>query len=97
MPVPNTITELVELFERNIYFYKSGIYNATQVRNEFINHDTQILNRYFLLNNTKILQEKTALQRQIEAANKQIDQLFYQLYGLTEEEIQIVKGGKWIS
>ena len=40
----------------------------------------------------KIPQEKTALQRQIEAADKQIDQLVYQLYGLTEEEIRIVEG-----
>ncbi|MFO7446747.1 MAG: hypothetical protein R6W90_10290 [Ignavibacteriaceae bacterium] len=37
-------------------------------------------------------QEKTALQRQIKAADRQIDQLVYQLYGLTEEEIEIVEG-----
>jgi len=35
--------------------------------------------------------EKTALQRQIDATDRQIDQLVYELYGLTEEEIQIVK------
>ncbi|MGB8317395.1 MAG: DNA methyltransferase, partial [Ignavibacteriaceae bacterium] len=40
----------------------------------------------------KIPQERTALQRQIEAADKQIDQLVYRLYGLTEEEIKIVGG-----
>ena len=39
----------------------------------------------------KTPQEKTALQRQIEATDKQIDQLVYQLYGLTEEEIRIVE------
>ena len=38
-----------------------------------------------------IPQEKTALQRQIEATDKQIDQLVYKLYGLTEEEIKIVE------
>ncbi len=37
-------------------------------------------------------QEKTVLQRQIDATDKQIDQLVYQLYGLTEEEIKIVEG-----
>jgi hypothetical protein len=37
-------------------------------------------------------QEKTALQRQIEATDKQIDRLVYQLIGLTEEEIRIVEG-----
>ncbi len=37
MSVPSRIIELVELFERNIDSYKSGVYNETQVRNEFIN------------------------------------------------------------
>ena len=36
---------------------------------------------------------KTMLQRQIEATDQQIDQLVYELYGLTEEEIKIVEGG----
>jgi type I restriction-modification system DNA methylase subunit len=38
--------------------------------------------------------EQTLLQRQIEATDKQIDQLVYELYGLTEEEIKIVESGK---
>ena len=37
--------------------------------------------------------EKTALQRQIDATDRQIDQLVYELYGLTEEEIKIVEAG----
>jgi len=37
-------------------------------------------------------QERTMLQRQIEATDKQIDRLVYELYGLTEEEIAIVEG-----
>jgi type I restriction-modification system DNA methylase subunit len=36
-------------------------------------------------------QEKTALQRQIDATVRQIDQLVYQLYGLTDDEIRIVE------
>jgi hypothetical protein len=36
--------------------------------------------------------EKVRLQRQIEAADAQIDRLVYDLYGLTEEEIGIVEG-----
>lgn len=31
------------------------------------------------------------LQRQIEATDRQIDSLVYEIYGLTEEEIKIVK------
>ena len=40
---------------------------------------------------TKTSHEKTFLQRQIEATDKQIDRLVYELYGLTEEEIKIVE------
>ena len=36
--------------------------------------------------------EKTALQRQIDAVDQQIDQLVYELYGLSGDEIKIVKG-----
>jgi len=35
--------------------------------------------------------EKTALQRQIDATDRQIDQLVYELYVLTDEEIRIVE------
>ena len=40
----------------------------------------------------ELMSNITALQRQIEATDKQIDQLVYQLYGLTEDEIRIVEG-----
>jgi hypothetical protein len=35
--------------------------------------------------------EKTAIQRQIDATDRQIDELVYELYGLTDEEIRIVE------
>jgi hypothetical protein len=40
---------------------------------------------------TRIPQEKTAFQRQIDATDERIDALVYELYGLTEEEIKIVE------
>jgi|WetSurMetagenome_2_1015567.scaffolds.fasta_scaffold133027_2 hypothetical protein len=43
---------------------------------------------------TKTDHEASALQRQIDATDKQIDALVYELYGLTEEEIRIVEGAK---
>ena len=43
------------------------------------------------LQNAKTPDEKTALQRQITATDNQIDQLVYELYNLTEEEIRIVE------
>lgn len=36
---------------------------------------------------------KTVLQRQIDATDRQIDQLVYELYELTDEEIAVVEGG----
>ena len=36
--------------------------------------------------------DKTQLEREIEATDRQIDQLVYELYGLTEEEIRVVEG-----
>jgi predicted nucleic acid-binding Zn-ribbon protein len=38
--------------------------------------------------------EKTALQRQIDATDKQIDELVYELYGITEEERKIIEESK---
>jgi hypothetical protein len=35
--------------------------------------------------------ERTALQRQIDATDRQIDQLVYQLYGLTDREIALIE------
>ncbi|HHT9138238.1 MAG TPA: hypothetical protein ACFYEK_13480 [Candidatus Wunengus sp. YC60] len=36
---------------------------------------------------------KIVIHRQIDATDRQIDQLVYELYGLTEEEIKIVEEG----
>jgi hypothetical protein len=40
----------------------------------------------------KIDHEKNLIEGQIDATDKQIDALVYELYGLTEEEIRIVEG-----
>jgi hypothetical protein len=41
----------------------------------------------------RLPQEKEMIQRRIEATDRQIDRLVYELYGLTEEEVKIVEGG----
>jgi type I restriction-modification system DNA methylase subunit len=43
---------------------------------------------------TKTPDEKTRIQRQIDATEQQIDRLVYELYGLTEREINIVERGR---
>jgi len=44
------------------------------------------------LSSAKTPDEKTRIEREIRATDSQIDKLVYQLYGLTEEEIEIVEG-----
>ncbi len=59
----------------------------------------KIINIFFILtiilcnSCTKTEYEKTALTRQIEATDKQIDKLVYELYELTEDEIKIIEKG----
>lgn len=42
----------------------------------------------------KTAHDKILIQRQIDATDRQIDALVYELYGLTDEEIRIVEAGK---
>ena len=43
------------------------------------------------LHEAKTSQDKTVIQREIDMTDRQIDNLVYELYGLTDEEIQIVE------
>jgi TaqI-like C-terminal specificity domain len=52
----------------------------------------RMLSLYKRLTDAKMPRDKTMLQQQIEATDKQIDRLVYELYGLTEEEIRTVEG-----
>jgi adenine-specific DNA-methyltransferase len=45
-----------------------------------------------MIMNDKRKSDKNYLERKCETLDKQIDELVYQLYGLTEEEIKIVEG-----
>jgi hypothetical protein len=67
-------------------------------RNEKSRHDGLILLVDQMLEAKKQLQQaktesdKNYLNRKCEQLDKEIEQLVYQLYGLTEEEIKIVEG-----
>jgi hypothetical protein len=52
----------------------------------------QMLSLHKQLPDAKTGHDQTHLQRQIDATNRQIDKLAYELYGLTEEEIGVVEG-----
>ena len=53
----------------------------------------QMLSLHKQLASAKTPDEGTRLQRQVDATDQQIDHLVYELYGLTEKEIQIVEEG----
>jgi len=52
----------------------------------------QMLSLHKRLANARIPRDKTILQQQIDATDRQIDRLVYELYELTEEEIKMVEG-----
>ena len=51
-----------------------------------------VLKLHAQLGPAKTAHDKTLIQRQIEATDRQIDALVYELYGLTPDEIRIVEG-----
>ncbi len=82
MTTPEIIQQLVKRFEEHKETYRSGKYNETELMREFFDPFFEALGW--------------------DVFNKQgyaeiylgIDSLIYELYGLSEEEIQIVEGGQ---
>jgi len=58
---------------------------------QMVNLVNQMLGLNKRLAEVKTPQVKNVLKRQIEATDRQIDELVYNLYGLTEDEIKIVE------
>jgi len=84
-----TRTELLRLPIHNIDFSKAKEKNKY---NMILKMVKMLLDLYKKLIKTKDLNTKTLLQRQIDATDKQIDELVFELYGLTEKERGIVTG-----
>jgi transketolase N-terminal domain/subunit len=80
--LPAEVANLVERFTRNRESYKNPAYNETQVRREFLDPLFKALGWEM---------EQAPIQRQIDATDRQIDRLVYELYELTDDEIKIVE------
>jgi adenine-specific DNA-methyltransferase len=65
---------------------------STEQQNPLISLVGQMLELYKRFAAANTAHEKTVLRRQIDATDRQIDQLVYQLYDLTPDEIAIVEG-----
>jgi len=73
---------------RTINFFDS----ADKVRHDrMVRLVEQMLTLHKQLGTARTPDDRTRIQRQIDATDHQIDQLVYELYGLTEKEIQIVE------
>jgi len=59
---------------------------------KMVNLVDRMLDLHKKLTDAKIPDDKTQLQRQITTTDSQIDNLVYELYNLTPEEIKIVEG-----
>lgn len=59
--------------------------------NKMVDFVTQIIDLNIRIREITLEHEKTIIQRQIEAINKQINNLVFELYELTEEEIETIK------
>ena len=57
-----------------------------------VSHVTAMLDLHKQLAAARTADEKTAIMRLIDATDKEIDRLVYELYDLTEEEIRMVEG-----
>ncbi|MCF8263041.1 MAG: N-6 DNA methylase [Melioribacteraceae bacterium] len=81
----------VQLFKLPIRMIDKN--NSTEIKQyeNLVNLVKLIIELHHKISVINLPQEKTQLQRQIDALDKQIDQLVYELYGLTEEEIKIVE------
>ena len=80
MTPPAEVAQLVQRFEQQPDDYRSGRYKEM-----------------FSLHNEGVAttpQDKTLLQRQIDATDRQIDRLVYQLYDVTDKGIAIVEEPK---
>lgn len=96
MSAPQVVLDLVDRFHRQIDAYKSGSYNEIQLRCYIWSAKLPlgILIDFEAFAAAKTAHEKTALQRRIDATDRQIDTLVYELYGLTDDEIKIVGEGR---
>jgi hypothetical protein len=62
-----------------------------EIHDQIVKLVDEIMRLKLLSSTIQTPQEKHSLERQVAATDQQIDQLVYELYDLTEEEIKIVE------
>jgi hypothetical protein len=59
---------------------------------QFVSLVEEILNLHYRFGKAKTNHQRIVVERQIEATDREIDRLVYELYGLSEDEIRLVEG-----
>ncbi len=70
-----------------------GAPDQRQLHDRLVGLVADMLSLHSHLQKARTGHEQTALRRQIETADAEIDRLVYGLYGLTDDEIRIVEEG----
>jgi type I site-specific restriction endonuclease len=88
------VATLVQQYRTNLTAYRAPGYKEAHARQHLI--DPLLIALGWDVRNERgaahTAHDRDLIQRQIDATDRQIDALVYQLYGLTEEEIKIVEG-----
>jgi hypothetical protein len=84
-----TIFSLEQLPVRRVDFQNPS---EKKQHNDLVALVEKMLDLHKQIANSNFDSEKEPIERQIKSTDKKIDQLVYQLYGLTEEEIKVVEG-----
>jgi len=94
MPAPESIRQRCEIFASHREHYRSGGYNETELRREFLDPLFTALgwDAKLLLCILSDFEELAVYDTRVKP--EKTDRLTYQLYNLTEAEIAIVEGGK---
>jgi hypothetical protein len=94
MPAPPILRELVEHFERHRESFQATGFPvcavATKDGDKIIDRVTHRISLASQLESAKNPESKTRLQREIDATDRRIDQLVFELHGLTDEEIALL-------
>ena len=94
--ISNTCTEIQNGYQLIWRYFKN--IPIPKVRNPDLEKASEkmlVLNQKLIQMGEKQTDERISIEREIRKIDAEIDRLVYELYGLTNEEIQIVEGPRW--
>ncbi len=87
------LRSLISKLEKDRNYYLSKGYPEAQVRLDFINPLFNALDLHKKKNALSPSAEREKIEREIAITDEKIDEIFYKLYRITDEERKIIEGG----